>query len=552
MEKNWIRVVFRRRIFIIFLILVQLVFILFLIDRTELAFRYVDFVLKGFSVLICIHILNRHEKSAYKLTWIFLILLFPIFGGPVYALFHFQASPRKLKRQMAEINRRIRPLFSLAGDSLPDLAAEYRECLPQARYLQAHAGFPVYKNTQTQYFSSGESFFAKALEEMEKAEKYIFLEFFILRQGKMLDPIIDLLERKAGDGLDVRIIYDDLGCFITLPPNFKKHLEQKGIKCMVFNPFKPILSSLQNNRDHRKIISIDGKTAFTGGMNLADEYINARERFGHWKDAAIMIHGDAAWSLTLIFLQMWNLGRRDPVSSARGRPRPDKKITYRLPADTRSTDRRSEGAAPDDLVSFYPGDKISAGSPPETSPAESGGYVQPYADSPIDPENVGEHVYIQIINNAKEYIYINTPYLVVDDNLLSALTLSAKSGVDVRIITPHRWDKWIVSVVSRSYYRQLIQAGLKIYEYTAGFNHSKTFVSDDRVATVGTTNLDFRSLYLHFECGVWMYRTASVAKVKEDYLNTLEASHEITLKDCSRNAAQRIFQDVLRLFAPLM
>ena len=502
------KLVFRRRLLIITLILIQLIFIFVLIASTKRSFRYFSYFLNAFSVVVCFYILNKHEKSAYKITWIFLILLFPIFGGPVYAIFHSQSSPRKLKRQIEEADRVYRPLFLLSGDKLPDLTAECRECLPQAHYLQKYAGFPIYKHTQTVYFSSGESFFERALEEMEKAEKYIFLEFFILRQGKMLNPILNILERKAKAGLDVRIIYDDLGCFMTLPTNFNQLLEQKGIKCMVFNPFKAILSSLQNNRDHRKIISIDGKTAFTGSMNLADEYINAMERFGHWKDAAIMIHGEAAWSLTLIFLHMWNLGKKEP----------------------------------DDPVSFYPG----------SCPVESDGYVQPYADSPIDDENVGEHVYIQIINNSKEYVYINTPYLVIDDNLISALSLAAKSGVDVRIVTPHRWDKWIVAVVSRSYYRQLIQAGVKVYEYSNGFNHSKTFVSDDRVATVGTTNLDFRSLYLHFECGVWMYNTASVAAVKEDFLNTLPVCHEITVKDCSRNALQRISQDVLRLFASLM
>ena len=521
MENPWIRVVFRRRVFIITLILVQLAFIFILIAGTNLYFRYVDLVLQGFSLMVCFYILNKKEKSAYKLTWIFLILLFPIFGGLVYAFFHTQASPHKLRRQIEESSRFYRPFFFLPGDTLPDLAAKYRECLPQVHYLQKYAGYPIYKNTQTVYLDSGESFFKQVLEEMEKAEKYIFLEFFILRQGKMLDPIIELLSRKAQMGLDVRIIYDDLGCFMSLPANFNKFLEKKGINCLVFNRFKPILSSLQNNRDHRKIVSIDGKTAFTGSMNLADEYINARERFGHWKDAAIMLHGDAAWSLTLIFLQMWNTGRKKPV-------------------DGTTTDGTS-----DDPAAFYPGKNADALS-------GSDGYVQPYADSPIDDENVGEHVYIQIINNAKEYVYINTPYLVVDNNLLSALSLAAKSGVDVRIITPHRWDKWFVAIVSRSYYRQLIQAGVKIYEYSAGFNHSKTFVSDDRVATVGTTNLDFRSLYLHFECGVWMYKTASVAKVKEDFLDVLSASHEITLKDCGRNAAQRIFQDVLRLFAPVM
>ena len=519
MEQQWIRVVFRRRLLIITLILVQLAFIVFVIAGTHYAFRYVNLFLMSFSIVVCVYILNKKEKSAYKLTWIFLILIFPLFGGPVYVFFHTQSTPRKLKRQTAKANARYRPLFLPAGGNvLPELSGEHRECLPQAHYLQEHAGFPLYKHTQTTYFSSGESFFEQTLIELEKAEKYIFLEFFILRQGKMLDPILDILTKKAQQGLDVRIIYDDLGCFMSLPPNFSETLKSRGIKCLVFNPFKPILSSHQNNRDHRKIISIDGKIAFTGSANLADEYINAMERFGHWKDSAIMLNGEAAWSLTLIFLHMWNLEKKEGKQ--------------------------------DDAASFYPWRDATGAI--AACPLESDGYVQPYADSPIDQENVGEHVYIQIINNAKEYVYINTPYLVIDDNLLSALTLSAKSGVDVRIITPYRWDKWIVSVVSRSYYRQLIEEGVKVYEYSAGFNHSKTFVSDDRVATVGTTNLDFRSLYLHFECGVWMYKTKSVAKVKEDFINTLSASKEITLKDCSRNAVQRVLQDVLRIFAPLM
>ncbi|MDR2259077.1 MAG: phospholipase D-like domain-containing protein, partial [Treponema sp.] len=259
------------------------------------------------------------------------------------------------------------------------------------------------------------------------------------------------------------------------------------------------------------IISIDGKVAFTGGMNLADEYINAVERFGHWKDAAIMLSGEAAWALTLIFLQMWNMEQKE--SDVYGR--------------------------------FYPWRD-------EPCPVESDGFVQPYADSPIDDENVGEHVYIQIINSARKYVYINTPYLVVDDNLLSALTLAAKSGVDVRIITPHRWDKWMVAICSRSYYRQLVSAGVKVYEYTSGFNHSKTFVSDDKVATVGTTNLDFRSLYLHFECGVLLYNNASIQAVKEDFLKTVPISHEVSTADCARNVFQKIIPDVLRVFAPLM
>jgi cardiolipin synthase len=510
-RKKWVRVIFRRRVFIIFILALQLAFLLFVIGGSSRAFRLVNMALNFLSILVSLHILNKKEKSAYKLIWIFLILLFPIFGGLLYIIFSSQSNSRTLRRFIKANNILYRPFYFLPGNVLPSLDAEHEDYLPQARYLQEYAGFPVYTHTQTEYFDSGEAFFQRVLTELERAERYIFLEFFILRQGAMLDPIISILERKARQGLDVRIIYDDLGCFMSLPHTYKQHLERNGIRCIVFNPFKPILSSLQNNRDHRKIIAIDGKIAFTGGINLADEYINAYERFGHWKDAAIMLSGEAAWSLTLIFLEMWNLEQKHK----------------------------------DDAQSLYPWKDKPCG-------ISSDGYVQPYADSPIDDENVGEHVYIRIINSARKYVYINTPYLVVDDNLLSALTLAAKSGVDVRIITPHRWDKWIVAITSRSYYRQLLSAGVKVYEYTSGFNHSKTFVSDDRIATVGTTNLDFRSLYLHFECGVLVYRNQTVQAVKEDFLKTVPVSHEITLKECARNALQRIVQDVLRLFAPLM
>ena len=511
MTKQWVRVVLRRRVIVITILLLQIAMLLFLIAGSSILFRYAGWSLSALSVIVSLYILNKKEKPAYKLTWIFLILMFPIFGGMVYVFFYSQSNSKRLRKLSAEINRKCKPLFLMSGSILPSLEEKQEDCLLQVRYLENYAGFPVYAHTQCEYFGSGESFFQAVLTELEKAERYIFMEFFILRQGQMLDPILDILERKARAGLDVRLLYDDLGCFMSLPPDFKQYLKARGIQCTIFNPFKPVLSSHQNNRDHRKIISIDGKTAFTGGMNLADEYINAYRKYGHWKDAAIMLRGEAAWALTLIFLRMWNLGKK------------------RM----------------DDFASFYPWSNSPC-------PVESDGYVQPYADSPIDDENVGEHVYIQIINNARRYVYINTPYLVVDENLLSALSLAAKSGVDVRIITPHRWDKKVVQITSRSYYRQLIMAGVKVYEYTSGFNHSKTFVSDDKAATVGTTNLDFRSLYLHFECGVWVYNNRAVRAVKEDFLKTIPISHRVTLDDCARNAASGFVQDVLRLFAPLM
>jgi cardiolipin synthase len=511
MRKKLSRVVFRRRVFVITTLLIQIAFFGFLIAEAGIYFRYISWILGFLSIIVCVHVLNKHSKAAYKLTWIFLIMLFPFFGGALYIFFYAQTNPRKLQRTIGHNRRDSRDAFYLSGNRLPDMDRTYPEFKPQAHYLQDCSGFPVYIRTQSLYFDSGEAFFYRVIEELKKARRYIFMEFFILKRGLMLNPILTILEQKAREGLDIRLIYDDLGCFMTLPPGFKGHLEKKGIKCFVFNPFRPILSSLQNNRDHRKIIAIDGKVAFTGGINLADEYINAVERFGHWKDAAIMLEGEGAWSLALIFLQMWNI----------------------------------QPGITDVYESFYPWKE-------KPCEIESDGFVQPYADNPIDEENVGEHVYIQIINKAKKYVYINTPYLILDQSLLSALGLAAKSGVDVRIITPYRWDKWFVAITSRSYYHHLISAGVKVYEYAEGFNHGKTFVSDDAVATVGTTNLDFRSLYLHFECGVLLYHSSAVRAVKEDFLQTIPTSHEITLQECTYNAFQRIFHDVLRIFAPLM
>jgi cardiolipin synthase len=511
MKKKLSRIVFRRRVFVISTLLVQIAFFGLLIAGAGIYFHYTSWILEFLSIIVCVHVLNKPTKAGYKITWIFLIMLFPIFGGILYIFFYSQANPRKLQRTIRHNIQDSREAFYLSGNRLTDLDRAYPEFKPQAHYLQDYSGFPVYDHTQSRYFDSGEAFFYRVIDELKKARRYIFMEFFILRQGFMLNPILAILEQKAQEGIDVRLMYDDLGCFLTLPPGFKAHLEKKGIKCFVFNPFRPILSSLQNNRDHRKIIAIDGKVAFTGGMNLADEYINAVERFGHWKDAAIMLEGEGAWSLALIFLQVWNI-------------QPGIDYSY---------------------ASFYPWKE-------KPCEIESDGFVQPYADSPIDEENVGEHVYIQIINKAKKYVYINTPYLILDQSLLSALALAAKSGVDVRIITPYRWDKWFVAITSRSYYHQLISAGVKIYEYAEGFNHGKTFVSDDAVATVGTTNLDFRSLYLHFECGVLLYHSSVVQAVKADFLRTIPTSHEISLEECTHNTFQRIFYDLLRIFAPLM
>lgn len=511
MKKRWLRALFRRRVMVILLLLVQVVFLGHFITVGSEASQLINIVLRIVSLLAALYIVSTRDKGAYKTAWIFLILSFPLFGGLLYLLIHYQSSTRRFTKGVSTSEKLTAPLLSFPGDGYEQACKETGEQFPQIRYLQDYVGYPVYSNTSTQFFTPGEALFKALLPELEKAEKYIFLEFFIIQEGVMWNRILDILQKKAAQGVTVRVIYDDMGCFLLLPSDYSKRLEEMGISCVKFNPFHPFLTAIQNNRDHRKIISIDGKTAFTGGINLADEYINAIEKHGHWKDSAVMLKGKAAWSLTVMFLQMWQFCRK----------------------------------IEEDHACFYPW----ADGP---CTVRQDGFVQPYADSPMDDENVGEHVYLQILNQARDYVYINTPYLIVDDSMVSALSLAAKRGVDVRIITPHKWDKWAIHMTTRSYYRELVKAGVKIYEYTNGFNHSKTFVADDLIATVGTTNLDFRSLYLHFECGVLMFGSSAVMQIKEDFQKTLPICQPITELDCQSNMFMRLFQDVLRLFAPLM
>ena len=511
LKQRWFRALFRQRFLIILLLALQLAFLLYVLISSSLTSTIVSRSLSLISLLVSIYVLTRRDTGAYKSTWIFLILLFPLFGGLFYLLSEFQSSVRRFRKKTNHTEEKAKRLMSLPETGYDTAIERNPECTRQFRYLQNFAGFPIYDGTKTKYLSPGEVKFEYLVRELEKAEKYIFLEYFIVQEGKMWGTILEILKRKAAEGVTVRLLYDDFGCFALLPKDYPKQLKKFGIECAIFNPFRPFLTIKQNNRDHRKIVSIDGKVAFTGGINLADEYINAIDKHGHWKDASVMIEGKAAWSFTLMFLQMWEL--------------------------TVGTD--------EDYSAWYPwGDK--------PCDIQANGFVLPYADSPLDKENVGEHVYMQILNNAKDYVYINTPYLIVDDKMVSALCLAAKSGVDVRIVTPHIGDKWFVHATTRSYYRELIKAGVKIYEYTNGFIHSKTFVSDDRTATVGTTNLDFRSLYLHFECGAWMYDSEAVMEVKEDFLKTLEICQPITAEDCKANPIKRGIQDFLRIFAPFM
>lgn len=508
---KWMRKLFRRRMLIALLILGQAAFFVYWIVSESMVSQRLSQVLTIISILVVLYVVSKRDKGAYKTIWVFLILCFPIFGGLFYLLVTCQTTTKLMRRDIAIALEKTKELYSLPGDGYEEAREITDGHFPQVRYLQDYVGYPVYSNTQIQYYSLGELFFDALLQQLERAEQYIFLEFFIVQEGLMWNSILEILKKKAAEGVKIRLIYDDLGCFFILPIDFIKKMEAAGIECAVFNPFRPFLTVKQNNRDHRKIIVIDGKVAFTGGINLADEYINAYEKHGHWKDSGIMLEGKAAWSFTLMFLEMWALCKK----------------------------------VDEDIFSYYPWQLT----PCEIEPD---GLVQPYADSPMDDENVGEHVYLQIINQARDYLYINTPYLIIDDSMVSALCLAAKRGVDVRIVTPHKWDKWLVHMTTRSFYRELIQAGVKVYEYSKGFLHAKSFVCDDVVGTVGTINLDFRSLYLHFECGTWIYGSRAVMGIKQDFLDTLPVCQQISEKDCANNLISRLFQEILRLFAPLM
>lgn len=510
--KKLISALFSRVVLVGAAILIQVIALIVVICRFYNYFVYFYVITTLLSLLVVLVILNGKSNYGYKLAWIIPVMVFPIFGGLFYLMFGGNKTSKRNKRKMKEIADKMRESLIQDSEVISMLEKENQRAANHAKYIKNYSICPVFTNTTTEYFASGEQKFECMLEELKKAEHYIFLEYFIIDKGIMWDSILEILKEKAGKGLDVRVIYDDVGCILTLPYRYERELESMGIKCCVFNPFIPVMSIRLNNRDHRKIAVIDGKIAFTGGVNIADEYINVFEKHGHWKDAAIAVKGDAVWSLTVMFLSMWDFLRG--------------------------------------IEENYDTFKIIS---KDMGQYANEGYVQPFADTPLDEEAVGESVYLNLIGEAKKYVYINTPYLILDNEMSAALCLAAKRGVDVRIVTPHIPDKWYVHAVSRSNYETLIESGIRIFEYTPGFIHSKTFVVDDLFAVVGTINLDYRSLFLHFECGVWMYRTKGVLAVKEDYLQTLEVCRNITMEDCKNvSLLTRLGRTILKIFAPLM
>lgn len=501
------------RVFIVgLLIAAQL--LLVLMAALEFTKYFVFYYIISFVLALgfVLKIINTNQNMAYKLAWIVIILMFPAFGVMVYIIFcGNQLSEKSLEKMrfMSAVTK-----STLADhDILPEIKDDNPVTGKQAEYIKNSTLCPPYKNCKTVYYPTGEEMFEPFLAELEKAKSYIFLEYFIIGYGKMWDRIYDILKRKAADGVDVRVIYDDIGCIMTLKRDFAGQLEKDGIRCRVFHRFVPILSARQNNRDHRKICVVDGVTAFTGGINIADEYINEIKRFGYWKDNAVMIQGEAAWSFTVMFLTMWD-----------------------YLCGTAVKDRGN-------YARYKPSSEVSAMYKGE-------GIVQPYTDSPLDNEPVGENIYLGMLSAAHDYVWITTPYLIIDEQMEQALLRAVKSGVDVRIITPGVPDKKIINETTKSFYPNLIANGVKIYEYDPGFIHAKTFLCDDKYATVGSVNLDYRSLYLHFECGVWMSDTKCIADIKEDYLKMFGECH---IAEVQKNSLiRRLFRGVLELLAPLL
>lgn len=503
---------FHRTAVVALLLLLQIAVLAVAIIRFSQYFIYFYLFCVLLSVLEVLYIINRRDDPGYKIAWITVILIMPLFGGMFYLACGGGQITKHTRKKMEAMSRHMKN--TLGPDCKAEQLAEYgQDAVNQARYLENTAFCPLYTNTYTQYYPLGDEVYEPLLKELRGAERYIFLEYFIITPGKFWNSILDILEEKAKAGVEVRLIYDDVGSLYTLPKDYARELERRGIRCRVFNRFRPVLSVRLNNRDHRKLCIVDGHTAFTGGFNLADEYINEIERFGHWKDSAILLKGEGAWSMTVMFLSMWEYVSGEKEQYEEYRP-------AALPAEAELGRDR---------------------------------WVQPYTDSPFDDEAVGETVYLNLINKAKRYVYIMTPYLIISDNVNTALCNAAKSGVDVRIMTPHIPDKKTVFEMTRAHYLPLLEAGVKIYEYTPGFLHSKSFAVDDVYGTVGTVNMDYRSMFLHFENGVWLCGDPTVLEIKKDFLTTQEICEEVTLEKARAHHFPRLlFRAVLRIFAPLM
>ncbi len=496
--------------------------IIFLIMRYAVSPDYIGEILLIIAVIsyvlaigIMFYIVNSKIHDSYKISWLVVTGAIPVFG-PIFFLLFANKKFTKKERRMERAIKAILDNVPMKKEVEEEVKKLNIDALLMSNYIYKETGSPLTNESYVKYFPFGEKAFPYMLEELSKAKHYIFLEYFIIEEGLMWNSILDILKQKASEGVDVRVLYDDVGSVSTLPKKYYLKLRKFGIKAHAVNPLNLRMSIRLNNRDHRKIMVIDGHTGFTGGINLADEYINKKKRFGVWKDNAIMIKGEAVYGLTRLFLGSW--------------------LTIEKP------DR------PTMFDAYLPSVHMD-----ECAPFLKRGYVQCYGDIPFNYEAVGENIYLHLIERAKKYVYIATPYLIIDAQMMSALVSAAKQGVDVRILMPGIPDKKLVYSLAHSYYQALLKGGVKIYEYTPGFVHMKMFVVDDIYATCGTVNLDFRSLFLHLENGTFLYRTPCIMDMKQDFIDSLELSKFISYDEYRKpKIFKRLKWGILRMFAPLL
>ncbi len=508
--KKIFKLLISRPVIIAFAIIIQVLVFFALFESMRVNNTTSFSILLALSFVLLIWLVASDKNPTVKLPWAIIILVLPVFGGFLYIIFGNPIFPKTHTNKVKKLNKMVADASSNLLDNSDKIKEKDPLIATHSNYIRNEVNIPPMGRTYTKYFPIGEEMWEEMKNQLKNAKHFIFMEYFIVEEGKMWNEILDILTEKAKEGVDIRFMYDDIGCAYKLKYGYDKYLRSLGIKCKVFNPLRPSMSVIFNYRDHRKITVIDGHTGFTGGINLADEYINEIQRFGHWKDCGMMLKGEAVSGLTLMFLQMWNY---DEVVDP-------------------------------DFSKYLCEEKYF-------EPTK--GYVQPFMETPLDKELTSQTVYINMINSATDYVYINTPYFIVDSDMMFALTSAAKRGVDVVLVFPHINDSIPVRILMQSYYPVLLKAGIKVYEYTPGFIHSKTFVVDDKTAVIGTINLDYRSLYHHFECGVYCYEADAVLQLKNDFLETLSKCELMTEKHLKEIPfILRITRSILRLFAPLM
>jgi cardiolipin synthase len=509
-KKGLFHILFSRMGLILLLLLFQFSVLIHIFQWFEQILPYIFGGSILFTVFMVLYLLNSRLDPTAKITWLIVIMLMPVFGALLFWYTQSDIGHRVLKARLNELVQQTRNSIPQSAEAAAGLMAADPGAASLAHYMLRDGCYPVFDHTAVTFFPMGEDKWAEMLIQLEQAKHFIFLEYFIIDEGLMWGRVLEILIRKAAEGVDVRVMYDGTCEFSTLPHDYPKRLRSLGIKCKMFAPVSPFVSTHYNYRDHRKILVIDGHTAFNGGVNLADEYINHIARYGHWKDTAVMLKGDAVKSFTLMFLQMWNILEAKPEFEA--------------------------------FLSY-----------PTLPPQNASGYVIPYGDCPLDSDKTGERVYMDILNRARRYVHIMSPYLILDGEMETALKFAAERGVDVKIILPGIPDKAAPYALAKTHYASLLDSGVKIYEYTPGFVHAKVFVSDSREAVVGTINLDYRSLYHHFECATYLYQTSCIADIAEDFVATLAKCRTVTKETVRQEKLSRKLAGfVLKTIAPLM